>query len=101
MARSARHDCGVRGSIASPVAALKAWRDAGGITTGPVFRFIRKGGKIGARLTAQSVADIVKANAERVGLDPTLFAGHSLRASAISIHWYRTGRLFAPALPLS
>jgi len=62
----------VRGSIACPVAALKAWREAAGITTGPVFRSIRKGGKIGARLTAQSVADIVKANAERVGLDPDI-----------------------------
>src|SRR2546423_15617876 len=94
MARSARHDCGVRGSIASPVAALKAWRDAGGITTGPVFRSIRKGGKIGVRLTAQSVADIVKANAERVGLDPALFAGHSLRAGFLTSAAKRGASIF-------
>jgi site-specific recombinase XerD len=74
----------VRGSIACPVAALQAWRDAAGITTGPVFRSIRKGGKVEARLTDQSVADIVKTHAERVGLDPALFAGHSLRAGFLT-----------------
>jgi len=31
----------VRGSIACPVAGLKAWSDAAGITTGPLFRSIR------------------------------------------------------------
>jgi hypothetical protein len=84
----------VRGSIACPVAALKAWRDAAGITTGPVFRSIRKGGKIGARLTAQSVADIVQANAERVGLDPMLFAGHSLRAGFLTSAAKRGASIF-------
>jgi hypothetical protein len=64
----------VRGSIACPVEAVKAWRDAAGITAGPLFRSIRKGGKVGERLTAQSVADIVKAHAENVGLDPAAFA---------------------------
>jgi site-specific recombinase XerC len=74
----------VRGSIACPVEAVKAWRDAAGITSGPVFRSIRKGGKVGARLSAQSVADIVKTHAENVGLDPALFAGHSLRAGFLT-----------------
>jgi integrase len=74
----------VRGSITCPVEALKAWRDAAGIRTGPVFRSIRKGGKVGSRLSAQSVADIVKAHAENVGLDPALFAGHSLRAGFLT-----------------
>ena len=35
----------VRGSIACPVAALQAWRDAAGITTARYFRSIRKGGQ--------------------------------------------------------
>jgi site-specific recombinase XerC len=74
----------VRGSIACPVAALQAWRDAAGITTGPLFRSIQKGGKVGARLTDQSVANIVKTHAERVGLDPVLFAGHSLLAGFLT-----------------
>ena len=84
----------VRGSIACPVEALKAWRDAAGITTGPVFCSIRKGGKVGARLSAQSVADVVKAHAENVGLDPALFAGHSLRAGFLTSAAKRGASIF-------
>jgi site-specific recombinase XerD len=84
----------VRGSIACPVGALQAWRDAAGITTGPLFRSIRKGGQVGARLTDQSVADIVKANAERVGLDPKQFAGHSLRAGFLTSAAKRGASIF-------
>jgi hypothetical protein len=62
----------VKGSIACPVAALRAWLEAAGITAGPVFRSVRKGGKLGERLMAHSVAEIVKIDAERVGLDPAL-----------------------------
>lgn len=84
----------VRGSIACPVEAVKAWRDAAGITTGPVFRSIRKGGKVGSRLSAQSVADCVKAHAENVGLDPALFAGHSLRAGFLTSAAKRGASIF-------
>jgi hypothetical protein len=70
----------VRGSVTCPVAALKKWREAAGVAAGALFRSIRKGGKVGERLSAQSVANIVNAHADRVGLDPALFAGHSLRA---------------------
>lgn len=74
-----------RGSIACPVQALKAWLGAAAITEGPLFRPINKAGKIGSdRLTAQSVALIVKAAAQRIGLDPKSFSGHSLRAGWIT-----------------
>jgi hypothetical protein len=36
----------LRGSIACPVATLQAWHVAAGITTGALFRSIRKGGKV-------------------------------------------------------
>jgi len=84
----------VRGSIACPVAALKAWREAAGITSGALFRSIRKGGRVDARLTDQSVSDIVKVHAERVGLDPTLFAGHSLRAGFLTSAAKRGASIF-------
>jgi integrase len=84
----------VRGSIACPVEALKAWRDAAGITTGPLFRSIRKGGKVGERLSAQSIADCVKKHAEKVGLDPALFAGHSLRAGFLTSAAKRGASIF-------
>jgi site-specific recombinase XerD len=74
----------LKGSVACPVAAAKAWLEAAQIATGSIFRRIRKGGAVGDRLTAQSVAHIVKAHAERAGLDPTLFAGHSLRAGFLT-----------------
>jgi site-specific recombinase XerD len=84
----------VRGSIACPVEALRAWRNAAGITTGPLFRSVRKGGSAGNRLTDQSVADIVKHHAERVGLDPALFAGHSLRAGFLTSAAKRGASIF-------
>jgi site-specific recombinase XerD len=72
----------------------RQWRDEAGITAGPLFCSIRKGGKVGGRLTDQSVADIVKAHAERVGLDPSLFAGHSLRAGFLTSAAKRGASIF-------
>jgi site-specific recombinase XerD len=74
----------VRGSVACPVRALRAWLDAAGITTGPIFRSVRRDGHVGDRLAPQSVAQIVKGYAERAGFDPVLFAGHSLRAGFLT-----------------
>jgi site-specific recombinase XerD len=84
----------VRGSLACPVAALKAWLETAGITTGPIFRSVRKGGVVGGRLPAQSVADIVKVYAERVGLDPVLFAGHSVRSGFLTSAAKRGASIF-------
>jgi hypothetical protein len=51
---------------------LQAWLAAAGITAGK--------GRRGDGAPAQFVADIVKFYAERVGLDPTLFAGQDMAA---------------------
>jgi hypothetical protein len=40
------------------VAALRAWLEAAAITTGPVFRSVKKGDKLGDRLMAHSVAEL-------------------------------------------
>lgn len=49
------------------------------------MRPIRKGGKVEAkRLSARSVANIIKAHVEAVGLDPTIFSGHSLRSGFVT-----------------
>jgi len=64
-----------------PVRALRAWLDAAGITDGPVFRAIDRHGNVGAEaLSDRGVALVVKAAAQRAGLDPAAYAGHSLRA---------------------
>jgi site-specific recombinase XerD len=75
----------IRGGACCPVKAIKAWLDAAGISDGPVFRPVRKGGEVrDQRLTAKSVCDLVKAYADRVGLDATLFGAHSLRAGFLT-----------------
>jgi len=68
-----------------PVTALRAWLDAAGIQSGPVFRQMDKWGHVREhRLTPQSVALLVKARAADAGLDPRQFAGHSLRSGFIT-----------------
>lgn len=64
-----------------PVRALEAWLEASGITTGPLFRPITRYGVVQAsRLSDKAVALVIKRCAERAGLDPSRYAGHSLRA---------------------
>jgi site-specific recombinase XerD len=67
------------------VRALRAWLEHAEITSGPIFRRVRSGDRLTAdRLTDRSVALVVKRHAEPVGLDPELFAGHSLRSGGIT-----------------
>jgi site-specific recombinase XerD len=84
-----------RGAIACPVAAMKEWLTAAGITDGPVFRRVNKGGRLlPGQLRAQSVALIVKAFAARLGLDPGAFSGHSLRSGFLTSAAARGASLF-------
>ena len=73
-----------RGMKLHPVRAVQAWIAAANITDGPVFRAINRHGHVSGVLTAQSVALIVKHYAEAAGLDPRVFAGHSLRAGFLT-----------------
>lgn len=64
-----------------PVRSLKAWLAAAAIANGPVFRPTNRAGAVlAARLTDRAVARVVQRTAERAGLDPTKYSGHSLRA---------------------
>jgi site-specific recombinase XerD len=74
----------VKSSGTCPVAALEAWlqetaKFLNPDDTSPVFRAIDHG-RLAERLSGQAVAEIVKRAAQRVGLDPKKFAGHSLRS---------------------
>jgi integrase len=63
-----------------PVWALRAWLELASIESGPLFRAIR-GSTVGTcRLSAAAVAATVKRSARAVGLDPAVYAGHSLRS---------------------
>jgi len=64
-----------------PCRTLLRWLQAAGITAGPIFRRVdRYDHLLPQRLSAQSVALIVKQRASEAGLDPREFSGHSLRA---------------------
>lgn len=65
-----------------PVRALRVWLDASGITAGPLFRSVWKGGqRLRPRgLNDRAIAEVVKRAAAAAGYDPARFGGHSLRA---------------------
>ncbi len=83
------------GRVIRPVALVREWLDAAGITEGPVFRPVSRSGRVRAsksatvadmtpRLTTQTVADIVKRYTAAAGLDAETFGAHSLRAGYIT-----------------
>jgi site-specific recombinase XerD len=64
-----------------PVRAWRAWIAASGIRSGAVFCPINRHDQLQAgRLSDKGVALIVKRAALRAGLDPSKYAGHSLRS---------------------
>lgn len=66
---------------ACPVRALNTWFSTSGISTGPIFRGIDRWNHLqDTALTDKVVALQVKKYAEAAGLNPKVFAGHSLRA---------------------
>lgn len=62
-----------QGPITCPVAALKVWTAAAGITTGPLFRrvFNKVEQRAGLRMSGRAVAAVMKGEARRLGMDPT------------------------------
>lgn len=68
-----------------PVRSVQAWLEASGLRSGALFRAIDRRGRLGkTALCDRTVALIVKAAAERSGMDPQLFSGHSLRAGLVT-----------------
>jgi integrase len=64
-----------------PVRTLQAWLEETGITDGSAFRSLNRHGRVQSdRLSPVDVARIVKKLARRADLDPSKYAGHSLRA---------------------
>jgi|SRR5579871_968124 len=64
-----------------PVRAWRDWMAASKIASGPLFRHIDRHGHINPRgLHKDSIGGIVKRAAQAAGLDPRIYAGHSLRA---------------------
>lgn len=64
-----------------PVAAMQQWLHIGNIQSGALFFSV---GNNRRRLCDKSVSLIIKDKAKRIGLDPTLYSGHSMRAGLIT-----------------
>ena len=73
------------GSLVRPVARLKEWLALAGIVRGPVFQTMRQGGVLqGRAMHPSDVARLVKHYVHAIGLDPTDYSGHSLRAGFVT-----------------
>ena len=60
---------------------VRAWLDASRITEGALFRVVHRSARVTSRrLSAKTVNRLVKKLAVSIGLDPTEYGGHSLRA---------------------
>lgn len=67
-----------------PVRAVRAWIEASGIESGPLFRSITRHGKVQGRLSGFAVALVVKQYANAAGLGAAAYSGHSLRAGLVT-----------------
>jgi site-specific recombinase XerD len=75
----------VRGGACCPAKALREWLDAAKIESGPIFRPVRKGNRVGAsRLSGKTVCVLVKAYAALIGLDAATIGAHSLRSGFLT-----------------
>jgi len=73
-----------RGNLCA-VHALKSWLELAAIHSGAIFRGVNRHGVISDKqLSTEAVALTIKAHAERIGLDPAKFSGHSLRAGLVT-----------------
>lgn len=87
---------------------VSAWKEAAGIHAGPLFRRIRKGGRVEATaLTAKSIRDIIQRWAKAAGVSGRV-SGHSLRvgaaqslvsAGATLPELQQAGRWLSPEMP--
>jgi integrase len=64
--------------------ALRTWLAASGVTSGAIFRRVRRGGIVGEPLSAAAVRDIVMKRCATAGLEGEGFSAHSLRAGFVT-----------------
>lgn len=66
-------------------AALAEWLEASGVKNGPLFRSVDRHGNVSPhRMSDKAIALIVKRHAQRAGLNPAIFSGHSLRSGFLT-----------------
>ena len=68
-----------------PVSALDTWLERSGTSDAAVFRSVNRHGAVGnVRLSAEAVSLVIKQRIAAIGLDPTAYSGHSLRAGFVT-----------------
>ena len=73
------------GRTVKPIDWVQAWLAVSGITHGPLFRTMKRGGAVQERpLHHSDVPRLVKRYAALIGLDPKELSGHSLRAGFVT-----------------
>ena len=73
------------GAVIRPVSRVREWLDVAGIHDGYLFQTFRKGGQPSGRpLNHSEIPRLVKKYAVQIGLDPTEYSGHSLRAGFVT-----------------
>lgn len=71
----------VKGRVAK---ALNDWLTISGITEGPIFRTVKKGGNLRGALSDTDIYRIVKIRLKKAGYDETQFGAHSLRSGFVT-----------------
>ena len=75
----------LEGKSVKPIAQLERWLQASCIGNGFLFQTLRRGGQPSGRpIDPGDVARIVKRQAARIGLEPSLYSGHSLRSGFVT-----------------
>lgn len=73
------------GRLIRPIHRVQTWLSASGITHGPLFRAMKRGGSVReGPLHPSDVPRLVKHYAALIGLDPREVSGHSLRAGFVT-----------------
>ena len=89
----------LNGRVIRPVERLQLWLESSGISSGPLFQTMKRGGRLRGRSMHHSdIPRIVKHYAAVIGLDPKDVAGHSLRAGFVTsaaVHHARLDKIMA------
>lgn len=73
------------GNFIRPCQMIRNWLDVSGITRGPLFRPVNRGGFIAAtRLCDDGFVRTLKSRCAAAGLDPELFSGQSMRSGYVT-----------------
>ena len=73
------------GKVIRPIQRLETWLFESKIRRGPLFQSMKRGGRVlGKPLHHSDIPRLLKQYAARVGLDPQLVSGHSLRAGFVT-----------------